>query len=1423
MGKPPDDVYDVFVSYADADAAWVEGYLLDALDEAGINYHTEEAFALGVPRLVEFERAIRSSRRTLLILSQAYLADEFNQFTDLLAQTYGLETATWPVIPFILHAVQLPPRIAGLVKLVGADPDAWEKSIERLCQTLQKPVPALPPKPACPYPGMRPFDEADSARFFGRDRQVREMIERLRLHPFMAVIGPSGSGKSSLVYAGFLPALRRSGYFDGEWQVAAMRPGERPLSRLHDLFSCDAPAARRLLIVDQFEETFGPNVHESDAFQAELLDLVQQSDCYIVLTVRADFYADLMACPLWDEIRQHRLEVPPLGEAELRQAIVRPAEDVDVFVETALVERLLADAAGEPGVLPLVQETLVLLWESVERRFLPARAYEALILAQSEYLPSAERGGRTGLQVAIARRADAALAELAPAGQSVARRILMRLVQFGQGRADTRRQQSVSALRSAGDDEGLFGRTLAHLVDSRLLTLSSEEGERDRRVDIAHEALIAGWPKLQTWLNERREAEQIRRRLEGKAAEWRRLGQGQGGLLDEVELLEAERWMDSADAADLGYGETLSQLVRASRVEIERVERAQEQARQRELQQVQALAESERQRAQEQAHSARRLRRVLGILALMVVVSIVSAGLAFVSRSQEQLAKATAVFNARVALTEEARALLARETSVVNEQIALTQEAGAVRSQATAQANALLAVQSRSTAEAASTLAVAERDEAQRQRQISLARQLAAQALNHLDEQPDLALLLGVESSRRLDSVETRSVLLSTLQNNPHLIAYLHGHTGGVRSVAVHPDGRILATGGADGAIILWDPDRWLRIGEPLRGHEAAVKSVAFSPDGRILASASDDETVILWDTMTWTPLGGLPLRGHTDKVNSVAFRPDGRVLASGSSDGTVILWDVQSRTQLAPALEGHTNVVLSVAFSPDGELLVSSSCARLEGGWCKQGEIRVWDAETGESRGEPLLGHGSWVSSVAFSPVFEPGGLLLASGGWDHTVMLWDMASRQPIGEPLQGHTGPVMSVAFSHDGRFLASGSRDKRIIVWDVETRQPLGQPFTGHIGQVRSVVFHPFEALLASGGSDQVVILWDLEGRSWPGERLVKRQSGTFTSAAFAPDGQTLAWGDSEGVVTLWDVEAGQETERWSIHSAWINALAFSPDGRVLASASDDKSVVLWDVARGRPLFEPMQGHIGEVTSVAFAPQGKVLASAGVDQSIILWNVETGEPIRLLLDAHAGWIWDVAFSPDGRTMASCSQDGAIILWDVASWSPRGEPLAGHSGGTFALAFSPDGRTLASCGGDKTIMLWDVATGERIGEPWSGHNGRVRSVAFGAGGQVLASSGEDDAIILWDVATGQRIGPPLGGHTAAVVQIAFSPVAPVLASVSRDGTSLLWNLDVGWWRSLACRRANRDLTPAEWALFVGAETPYQPGCSQLRSGGE
>ena len=557
MSETKETALDYFISYADADREWAEGVLTDALRDAGFKCLTPRDFEPGKSLLQSFEDAVTLSRQTVLVLSPAYLMDNFTRFSDQLAQHYGAELATWPVIPVYYKPVDdLPLRIRMLNPLDATHQEDWNNVIQTLVG--QKPL-QKPETPPPPYRGLRPFAEADREFFFGRERDVQDALNLLRAYPFLALIGPSGSGKSSLVYAGLLPSLRKSQVFGaGSWLVVNIRPGADPLSSLAtalrgdplqpqvsvpNLLAIEPTARRLLLIVDQYEELFTVSTGDVTLFQRALLDLVQHQYASVLLTIRADFYPDLMSSLLWPEIREHRFEIPPLNEESMSQAIRKPAEKVGVYVEAALIERLVSDARDEPGVMPFVQETMILLWDKIVRRFLPLSAYEALVLPRTVY------GNRnaeeiTGLEAAITLHAEAVLSRLDQARQAIARRIFIRLVHFGEGRPNTRRQQPQAALLG-GNDQELFDKTLSYLAEdqSRLLALTGEEGDTPK-VDIAHEALITAPSSIRAWIEEGRADELFRRELREDALRWVEANKNVSYLYESTKLQNARAWAD---------------------------------------------------------------------------------------------------------------------------------------------------------------------------------------------------------------------------------------------------------------------------------------------------------------------------------------------------------------------------------------------------------------------------------------------------------------------------------------------------------------------------------------------------------------------------------------------------------------------------------------------------------------------------------------------------------------------------------------------------------------------------------------------------------------------------------------------------------------------------------------------------------------
>jgi signal transduction histidine kinase len=540
----------IFIAHAHTDREWVQGFLIPALSLSRSQVLTREAFRPGLPIVDELAAAITDSRFTVLVLTEAFMADDWTYFDEVLASPIGVNVEPDSLISILLEPCRVPAHVDLRIRLDCTDQLNWDRELRRLRDLLRRPEPRHEVQ-ACPYPGMRPFRPEEAHLFHGRDVEIGEMARRLRHQSFLYIIGPSGVGKSSLVLAGLVPLLRTH----PDWMVRQLRPGGRPMESLTQALAdpaTGAPAAadpgvlvenalrdlsseaRLLLVVDQLEEAFVQVADdERSVFLSVLASLCQNPRCILVVTMRADFYPELMTSELWSLARNARVEITPLRRDQLREAIVRPASKVGAYLEPALTERLLADAAEEPGALPLVQETLVLLWEQRQRQLLTLQSYENL-------------GGdrRSALAVALAIVADGALTDLTDTQRRIARRIFLRLVQFGEGRDDTRRQQSVGSLRAAVEPPELFDATLLHLARKRVVTLTGEEDVEARKVDLSHERLISGWATLRRWLDEDRDGLRLLRQLERDADEWQRFGRDSGVHYRGARLQAAGEWMD---------------------------------------------------------------------------------------------------------------------------------------------------------------------------------------------------------------------------------------------------------------------------------------------------------------------------------------------------------------------------------------------------------------------------------------------------------------------------------------------------------------------------------------------------------------------------------------------------------------------------------------------------------------------------------------------------------------------------------------------------------------------------------------------------------------------------------------------------------------------------------------------------------------
>lgn len=1245
-----------------------------------------------------------------------------------------------------------------------------------------------------PYRGLYAFREEDAPFFFGRELFTERLVRTVQEQAMVAVVGPSGSGKSSVVFAGMIPRLKET----GDWLIIRSRPGSEPFQALataliphlepetsetgqlleakklaaalegtqlplYDvikrILAKNSHARRLLLIADQFEELFTlcQDTQDQRNYPTMLFEAIKAGQAdgsqafSLALTLRADFVGQALGHrPFADALQDHDIKLGPMTREELGKAIENPAKMQGVIFEPGLVDRILDDVGREPGNLPLLEFALTLLWDKRSSKRLNHSTYEAI--------------GR--VEGSLARYADEIYAGLSDGNKTRARRVFTQMVRPGEGTEDTRRVAQRAEL--SDEDWALVN----YLANARLL-VTGRSPEGHKTAEIVHEALIRGWSQLRSWMNEDRTFRAWQERLRGVLRQWESSQRDEGALLRGALLAEAQEWLIQRPD-DLGPTE--EEFIQASLDSRQRELTAQETVRQRELEAARQLAEEqrkraevERQRANEQAKTSKRLRSLSAVLAGIFVLAVVVAIFATYQRQQATAAQATAVAEAHVRATAEANAMH-------NAQLAATREAEAITAQAQAEVERDRANQEETAAMIAKEEAEVERDRADQQAEIALARQLAAQSGILMNDQLDLALLLSMEAINTLPSPETLGSLLNALQQNPQLETMLRADTQ-VLDVRFSRDGNWIVSAGEDGQLWVWDAHN-RQLLQTLVGHDATkfVNSSVFTKDGRILISASDDETIRFWDTQTWQPVGE-PLIEHRGFVQTLDISPDGTILASagGDNDYDIRLWDVMSRTLLMPPLRGHTNTIWHLLFSPDGTLLATGSA---------DSSVRLWNVETGEPIGEPLTGHTGGVARIAFSP----NGRFLASGGADGLIVIWDVTSGQPVGEPLTGHAAAVNGVVFSQDGNTLYSASTDTSLLVWDMSSYwsetplAPVGQSLLGHTAPIYNLNIAPDGNQLVSGDSAGTIIVWNIAGQSWPAVQTFTHPD-SLQRVDLSQNGQYLASAGGQNQVVLWDLTADSPISRTLIHAVdptmSIEQIAISPDGQRLVSASRNGTMQLWNLQTGEVIAPNLVAAIGGAPTVAFSQDGRFLVTGYGLGLITWWDGQTGDNLTGAVNAHTAQVNGFAFHPLLDMMASVGDDGWLILheFNVDNQSLLQRTVRNGERPLLSVAFSPDGGQVAAGNDQGLVTVWDVATGELVQEVLLPGQTAVLSLAYHPQTGDLVAGYADGAVMVWDFDGNYAVY----NHPVAVETLLFD-AQNLLRAVSHDGQMTTLDLTTG-----------------------------------------
>jgi WD40 repeat protein/class 3 adenylate cyclase len=1257
-------------------------------------------------------------------------------------------------------------RLKGLekpVEVVAVRPEREDVARDLAFRRALDPAAAGALETRNPYKGLRAFAEGDAEDFFGRESLTEHLVERLGETRFLAVVGPSGSGKSSVVRAGLVPRLRQGALSGSErWYVVEMFPGAYPLEELEAalLRAADTPpaglleqleqdergllrAVKRLLVdeeselvlvVDQLEEVF--TLVEDEARRTQFLALLEcavgdpHARLRIVVTLRADFYdRPLLYSGFAELLRDYVEALVPLKADEFERAIAGPAERVGARFEPGLLAELVADVADEPGALPLLQYALTELYERREGSTLTATAYH-------------EIGGISG---ALAGRAEEIYGGLGEPAQEASRQLFLRLVTLGEGAEDTRRRVERTELASMEVEQDALEEAIQEFGAWRLLSFDRDPRSGSPTIEVAHEALMREWGRFRRWIDSGREQVRLHRRLAAAAHEWEAASREQSYLLRGSNLAQFDA------------------LAAESTIALTELER-------------EFVDESRTANELELARQRRQNRRLKGLLigaVALLALAIIAGVLALISRSNAQ-------HEAQVAL---GRQLGAEAVSEPRIDIAMLLAAEAVKlddSQDTR--GTLLSTLLRSPA-AMSTFSSPITDRPQKIALSPNGQTLGVAENSNITRfysttSHEQRLALPDDFSHRAPafSLDGKLVLVFSAGANPNAptafdvrdgrtlrhIRWLRANktwatqpTSFFEPVLISKDDRhaylawslVNGTQTQDGQTYV---DAWdLRTGAHRTVKIAGARGMY---DARLFGSRLmlvTDNRVVTLKSKTLAPISSRPVRIPLNSaLADGSLSPDGRTLAFGTATGAVSF--INLRTSHLTQGSGKNGVpVQGVAYSPNGKVVLTTDEA---------GHVTVWNPHT-HSVVDTFTGHEDRVLGITFSA----DGNTAYTCSLDGAIFAWDLSGKHRFGNTFalrvanvtNLNSGPTPPLAISPDSKEFAVRLKGLQVGVFSVSTPKretaftvpvkpaPPGQPLSA----IGALAWSPHAPLIAAAASDGTLELWDVAHKP----RLVRKFRGSpkrswpllATQVVFSPDGSRV-------------LEAGFATPN-------------------VQSSKYDGVAVMWRVSDGKLLWRA--AHPNEsVDSVAVADDGR---TAALDQ--LLPNQKADVQI---VNAGTGG----------------------VLRNI-------RPL----GDSYGLGFSPDGR-LETGTVQGIVQSWDVQTGKALGRPLLADPAPVSSLAFQPRTDLFATGGGSGGFVkLWDGKTLTQLGSALPGSPGQWANAEFTPDGSHLVTIYSDGRGAVWPVTLAAWTNRACSVAHRNFSPDEWRRFVGSRS-YSAVCPKF-----
>lgn len=1212
-----------------------------------------------------------------------------------------------------------------------------------------------------PYRGLSYFEPNDTDWFYGRSSYIKELVSATKNRNFIPILGASGSGKSSLVFAGLIPELFKQKnwlftYFrlgtnsDPFYTLAealvplysdqdstdrmtqATRLAQRlrkkslEITKVFTSIQRKHPQHKLLLFADQFEQLYTScDKEEQRLFLDFLLTIIQPPtninslSTVLVTTMRTDFLDEALAYQPFADAWKTDIKLTPMKPEELKEVIEEPALKLGVKFQAGLVKNILKDVSNQENQLPLLEFALESLWNQRNKR-LKEQINEQQKETNKELthkeinkeLTHDDYDAIEEVKGALKEYAEEFYNNLNQAKQEALPNIFIKLVNSNQFTTDRADRRYVRRVAKKSEFTEVSWRLVQNLAEKRLVVTNRNSNHEDI-VEIIHESLIREWARIETWMNENYDFRTWLESLQAAMSQWQKSDRDSGALLRGKPLADAEDWLQKHEE-DLTNEREYIKLSLQWR---ER-EKAEKERQEREKLETQAALEAKEKEtlilAAANQKAKKNIRYSNVYLAVSMFLCAVFLGWAAIAIHKQQEAQDGTKL----------------------------EQAGV---------NALFQFKSGELSSLVSAM----------------------------QSTQDLQKLIGNRNNPKDYPAVSPILALQKILDDIHEKNYFEAGQGEVKSAVFLPGDKGLITAGEgkenkEDTLQMWNLAGKEKVS--LVGHEGGLLSgvnavsVGGNAQNPVIASAGEDGTVRLWDK-SGKQIRQLIAKGES--FSAIAVSLDGQKIIAGQRNGTVYLWD-KSGKQLLKTWAAHGSYVTAISFSKNGQTLATTG---------NDGLARIWTV-TGNKLGE--LKHPQIKRMLGVS--LSPDGKFVATASDDNRARIWTVNGQEV--RRLEGHQGSVTVVNFSPDGQSVATGSVDGSVKLWDAKTGQNL-QDFRGHRGVILSASFSADGKRLVSIAKDKFVRLWNLADT--PVQRLeLTGFKDDVNAIAFSPDGKTVAGAGNEGVMRQWDATSGKELKVWkeAIQRTFysqnkVQDIAFSPDGKFIVAGGLRIGIArVWDLAGS--LTEPKvrlkgnedkpEAHRGDIVSVAFSPNRQLIATTGsYDKTMRIWNPKSpnGELVAKT-DPQEKEMSRVLFIPGENQIVTGDGNGNVAIWDLAAkqiskWNVHSTQIRG-------LGITPDRSQIVTADKTGTVKISDRSRNKP--KEFFSYQSGINELAISPNGKLIATGGMDGTVRLWDF-HGRQVAE-FRNPKGSIWAIAFSPDSQRIALAGNNGFVTIRRID-------------------------------------------